>query len=318
MNCTNRLSRLICLLSLMLGPVPVELFAQVGPPTDTALGRLIEELTDRRSDNLVPAALPDGSVSLHLQGRFQQVALGQFVGDNFPMAHCVNSVEGANVFFGRDLRTGAPLPPEASSEHDALVEKALRHGMSVPEYQFYFDLIEQSQAAPQLLAGSTITIVNNDQPNEGFNSTEPQLLPAPGNDTNSNLGEQRLALFNAAAAIWCGFLDSSVSIQVRAQFDSLSPCSISGGVLGSAGTVTVHSDFTNAEYPSTWYHAALANKQAGSDLSGDPDLNATFNSSVDQGCLGAGTHFYYGLDNATPSGTINLFVVLLQEMGHGV
>ena len=39
---------------------------------------------------------------------------------------------------------------------------------------------------------------------------------------------------------------------------------------------------------------------------------------MDTGCLGAGTRFYYGLDNATPAGTINLFVVLLHEIGHGI
>jgi hypothetical protein len=188
MNFSNYLSRLISLLSLMLGLTPPNLLAQAVAPTDAALSRLIEELTDRRTDGLVPAKLPDGTISLDLRGRFQQVALGQFIGGDLPMMHCVNSVEEANVFFGRDLRTGAPLPPEASAEHEALLEEALRHGMSVSEYQFYFELIEQSLAAPQLSAGSTITIVNNDGPDEGFNSTEPQFLPAPGNDTNSNLG----------------------------------------------------------------------------------------------------------------------------------
>jgi hypothetical protein len=318
MHFTNGLSRLICMVGLVLAPPPAELLAHAGAPTDAALGRLIEQLTDRRTDGLVPAKLPDGTISLDLRGRFQQVALGQFIGGNLPMMHCVNSVEEANVFFGRDLRTGAPLPPEASAEHEALLEEALRHGMSVSEYQFYFELIEQSLAARQLSAGSTITIVNGDGPDEGFNSTEAQFLPAPGNDTNSNLGEQRLALFNAAAAIWGAFLDSSVAIQVQAQFDPLSPCSPSGGVLGSAAAASIVRDFTNAEYPGTWYHVALANKRAGGDLSGGPDLNTTFNSSVDQGCLGAGTHFYYGLDNATPPGTINLFVVLLHELGHGL
>ena len=39
---------------------------------------------------------------------------------------------------------------------------------------------------------------------------------------------------------------------------------------------------------------------------------------ADTGCLGAGSHFYYGLDNATPAGTINLFIVLLHELGHGL
>ena len=53
-------------------------------------------------------------------------------------------------------------------------------------------------------------------------------------------------MFNAAAAIWGAFLDSSVTIQIRSQFDPLSPCSSSGGVLGSAGALYVISDFPNA------------------------------------------------------------------------
>lgn len=315
----NHGGRLVGVLGLMLGMVSADVVAQARPPADEPLGQLIEHLTDRRSNGLIFKDFADGSASVDLQGRFQQVALAQFIGDDLPMTQCVNSVEEANVFFGRDLLTGGPLPPEAIAEHEALVEEARRHSMSVPEYQFYRDLIEQGSAAPQLSAGSTITIVNNDGPNEGFNSTAPQFLPAPGNDGNANLGDQRLALFNAAADIWGAFLDSSVTIEILAQFDPLAPCSTFGGVLGSAGAITAHGNFANAEYTNTFYHAALANKQAGRDLSQQSqDLSAQFNSSVDTGCLGADTHFYYGLDNATPAGTVNLFVVLLHEMGHGL
>ena len=147
------------------------------------------------------------------------------------------------------------------------------------------------------------------------------FLPAPGNDANANLGEQRLALFNAAAQIWGAFLDSSVVIQISSQFDPISPCNFSGGVLGFAGPGSVHWNFTNAEFSDTVYHGALANKRAGSDLSVNPDrpdIYAAFNSSVDTGCLNPGSHFYYGLDNATPANTVNLFVVLLHEIGHGL
>ena len=279
---------------------------------------LIERLTDRRSDDLVPKKLADGSEALNLKGRFQQAPLARFIDGDLAMVQCVNSVEEANTFFGRNLLTGAPLSRAASDVHSSLIEEALLHGMSVDEYQFYGDLIEQNSSAPQR-SGSTITIVNNDGALEGFNSTDAQLLPAPGNDSNANLGEQRLALFNAAAQIWGAFLDSNVTIKIGANFDSLSPCNPSGGVLGSAGSSFIFRDFLNAEFDDTWYHSALADKQRGLDLNApDADVNATFNSRVDTGCLGHGTHFYYGLDNATPSGTINLFVVLLHEMGHGL
>jgi hypothetical protein len=317
MTIVNHGARLMCVLAWAAGVLAADAYAQARPPTDAALGQLIERLTDRRSDDLIPERRPDGSIAVDLQGRFQQAPLAQFIDDDVALVQCVSSVEEADVFFGRNLRSGAPLTPAQTAQHAALVEAARRHGMSVPEYQFYGDLFAQSPPAQQALAGATLTIVNNDGAGEGFNSTAPQLLPAPGNDANANLGAQRLALFNAAAAVWGAFLDSSVTIEVRSQFESLA-CSNGGGVLGSAGAVYVHSDFPNAEFTDTFYHAALANKQAGADPSPNPDINATFNSDVDTGCLGAGTHFYYGLDNATPAGTINLFVVLLHEMGHGL
>jgi len=307
---------LVCLLGLTVGLLMPDAFAQTRPTTDAALGALIEKLTDRRSDDLIPEELPDGSKIVDLKGRFQQAPLGQFIGDGQAMVACVNSVAEANTFFGRDLLSGAPLSSAESDAHAALVTEALRHGMSVTEYQFYGDLIEQGLAEAPL--SSTVTIINNDDPNEGFNSNADQFLPAPGNDANANLGEQRLALFNAAAQIWSAFLDSSVIIQINANFDPLSPCNPSGGVLGSAGADKLHWNFANAEFADTVYHAALANKQAGSNLHTDPDMSARFNSSVDSGCLGNGTHFYYGLDNATPTKTINLFVVLLHEIGHGL
>ena len=53
MKKTNRGSLLFWILALIAGLVSADLIAQVRPPTDAALGRLIEELTDRRSDDLV-------------------------------------------------------------------------------------------------------------------------------------------------------------------------------------------------------------------------------------------------------------------------
>lgn len=185
-------------LALLAGLLISEAYAQTRPTTDAALGTLIEQLTDRSSDGLVPEEMPDGSKVIDLKGRFQQVPLGQFIGDGLAMVACVNSVEEANLFFGRDLLYGAPLSSAASDAHAALVAEALRHGMSVTEYQFYGDLIEHALEAPEAL-GSTVTIVNNDGPGEGFNSTATQFLPAPGNNTNAKLGAQRLALFNTQA-----------------------------------------------------------------------------------------------------------------------
>src|SRR4030095_8043937 len=112
---------------------------------------------------------------------------------------------------------------------------AARFGLSQQEYYFYQRLIEEAEQrrmfAPTL---ATINIVNNDGAGEGFNDPTPKS-PEGGN-SGTTLGEQRLILFNRAAAIWGAFLDSSVPINVRAQFDPPTPCSAGGGVLGLAGT----------------------------------------------------------------------------------
>jgi hypothetical protein len=105
---------------------------------------------------------------------------------------------------------------------------------------------------------------------------------------------------------------------VRAQF-AAQTCTASGAVLGSAGPVSIARDNAAFPFPATWYHGALANKLAGSDLDvANPDINATFNLSIDTGCLTGTLGWYYGLDNLAPANRIDLAVVLLHEFGHGL
>ena len=162
---------------------------------------------------------------------------------------------------------------------------------------------------------ATITIVNNDGPGEGFNDPTPRA-PVGGNP-GTTLGDQRLFIFQYAAGIWGGILPSSVVIEVRAQFNPQT-CTATSAVLGSAGPVTIHRDFVNAPLTGTWYHQALANRLAESDLSPtNPDINATFNLNLDSGtCLGGAT-WYYGIDGN--EGTdVELLPVVLHELGHGL
>src|SRR2546425_3829690 len=169
--------------------------------------------------------------------------------------------------------------------------------------------------ATSAFGAATIAILNNDSVGVGFNDTTP-VAPVGGNP-GTTLGQQRLNAFQAAANIWGATLTSGSTITIRASWAPLS-CSANSGVLGSAGAVTVWSDFPGATFPGTWYSAALANKLAGSDLdSSDPEINAQFNVNLgNSGCL-TGTHFYLGLDNN--HGTdIDLVTVLLHEFGHGL
>ena len=285
---------------------------------DRKLADLIGRLANRSDEGLVETLLPDGSVSRDLDGRYQNVMLGRLDSSGEPVAACVTSLEDANRFFGKNLKTGEPIPG-GGYEHESLESVASRHGMSKDEFLFYSKMAsdavhQQVLASPQ---SQTITINNLDGAGEGFN--DPTVTVAEGGNNGLTRGAQRLNLFNFAAGIWGAFLDSPVPVGVNSQFNSLTPCSTSGGVLGSAGTINISRDFTGAEFAGTWYHAALANKRRGADLvPANAEMQATFNSDVDTGCLGVGTRFYYGLDNTTPSQRINLLVVLLHEMGHGL
>jgi hypothetical protein len=170
-----------------------------------------------------------------------------------------------------------------------------------------------SVAAP--VGAATITIVNNDGPGEGFN--DGTVVGAVGGNPGTTLGQQRLNVFQRAADIWGSVIPSAVTIRVHATFDALTPCDGTGGVLGAAGAYTYFYDFPGAPFPSTLYPAALADKLAGGDLNGYPDVVAQFNSSVDDAtCLGASS-WYYGYDGNEGS-NVELLPVVLHELGHGL
>ena len=163
---------------------------------------------------------------------------------------------------------------------------------------------------------ATILIVNNDNPNEGFNDGTP-AVPVGGNP-GVTLGEQRLNCFQYAADIWGSLLPGDVTIRVGSSFDALA-CDAQSAVLGSAGPISIERDFAGAEWPGTWYHVSLANKQAGVDLEPtSDDIRARFNSAIDDNdnCM-AGMNWYYGFDGIAGS-DLALLPVLLHEIGHGL
>jgi hypothetical protein len=282
---------------------------------DRQLAEIIKQLTDRSTEGLSETRTAKGGFTIDLGEGFQNVMLSRIGLNGEPLAACVTSIGEANRFFGRNLETGEIILNNAQQNETEVI--AARHGMSSGEFEFYKNLIDDAAIRRGENPNSaTINIVNGDGIGEGFNDTTP--VSPEGNNNGATRGEQRLNLFNFAAAIWGAYLDTSVPISINSQFNSLTPCTTSGGVLGSAGTVNIHRDFASAQFSGTWYHAALANKIVGSDLNPNAEINARFNTDVDNGCLGAGSRFYYGLDNTTPSGRINLLVVLLHEMGHGL
>jgi hypothetical protein len=285
--------------------------------TDPALADLIESLARRDVEGIVQRPRPDGSVELELDGRFQQLPIARLGSDGEIHVGCVGTLDEAQRFLGRDLRSGKALPASVSGPApDDLASRAARHGLTPMQQRFYESLVEQA-ARVQRPKAATITIVNGDAAGEGFNDAT-AATPEGGN-TGTTRGQQRLILFNQAAAIWGAFLDSPVAIAVNSQFNPLTPCTSSGGVLGAAGPTSAFVLTGGIAGTGTVFPIAISNKLIGNDGNGaGAEINATFNSDVDTGCLGAGTRFYYGLDNATPPGRTNLLVVLLHELGHGL
>src|SRR5213592_4734984 len=142
-------------------------------------------------------------------------------------------------------------------------------------------------------AAATVTIVNADDPGEGFNDPTP-ATPVGGNP-GTTVGAQRLYVFQYAANIWGSLLYSNIETKVDANFDPLD-CDGSSAVLGSAGPTQTWANFPNAPKADTWYHDALPNKLANEDL--DPttsEIGATFNSDLGKpACFPL--PWYYGVD----------------------
>jgi hypothetical protein len=181
-------------------------------------------------------------------------------------------------------------------------------------------------AAACAAQAATITIVNGDPPNVGFNDTT--SVAAVGGNPGTTLGQQRLNVYQAVADKWGGELTSSVPILVYATWDALA-CDASSAVLGSAGPVFIISNFPNAPLTDTWYPVALANKLSGEDQAlpdpsaTDPwvnvgaDIRAHFNVNLGSATCLPGLPFYLGLDNAHGA-LIDFYTVLLHELGHGL
>lgn len=166
---------------------------------------------------------------------------------------------------------------------------------------------------------ATITVVNLDGANEGFN--DPTVVAALPSNPFTTLGAQRLHVFQTAAAQWGALLESNVEIRVQAAFNPLT-CAGTSAVLGSAGAMTVHRDFANAPVLGVWYNQALANSLAGVDLDGAAnDINSQFNVDIDNGtCLTGTLGWYYSTlaSDATPPGRIPLLPVVFHEIAHGL
>lgn len=163
---------------------------------------------------------------------------------------------------------------------------------------------------------ATITVINLDGANEGFN--DPTAFTPVGGNTATTLGQARLIAFQHAADLIGVLLTSGVNIVVEAEMNSLGG-DASNAILGAAGPISVASNFLGAPSADTWYVAALANKLSGTDLDPVfPDMGAEFNSDVDNSTVLGTNGWYYGLDGNPPSGDVDFVSVVLHELTHGL
>ncbi|MBW3565636.1 MAG: DUF11 domain-containing protein [Acidobacteria bacterium] len=166
------------------------------------------------------------------------------------------------------------------------------------------------------VSAASVRIANNDGANEGFN--DPTEADPVGGNPGTTVGAQRLIAFQFAADLWAGLLNGDDEVVVRANFDP-QECTSTSAVLGSAGPLNAIRDFPGAPIPGMYYVVALANRLARQDLNGGTaEVRATFNSDIGtEGCFN-NSPWYYGLDNNPPPGHIDLVVVVLHELGHGL
>lgn len=168
--------------------------------------------------------------------------------------------------------------------------------------------------------GATFNIFPLDPPGVGFD--DPRAFPgAPGNPATT-LGEARVNLFLAVLSAWAETLETPVDIDVLVTWQPQFCSPGAGAVLAAAGTTFIFFD-DSLPFPNTWYHAALTEALAGFDVTGPPaegggDLIVFMNSDIDEGCLGEGTGYYYGLDGNDPQNQIDIAPVVLHEVGHGL
>lgn len=174
-------------------------------------------------------------------------------------------------------------------------------------------------AVAPLASAATIVIVNTNAAGVGFNDPAP-ANPAAGGDLSGTLGDQRLAVFLQAAETWGRLLESDVEIRVQASMQNQT-CGAGGTVLGSAGPLSLASNFPNAPRPNTAYHVAQANALAGVDQTpGNNHIITTFNLALDTGCNPNSVGWWYGTDPSEPApdNRIPLLPVVFHELGHGL
>lgn len=177
-------------------------------------------------------------------------------------------------------------------------------------------LVLLSVSAIAQLNAASISIIYNDQINEGFYDPAP-FTPIGGNSATT-LGQARQNAFRYAASILEKTLPYSAEITISASMDPLGGSSNSA-TLASAGAADMVYGFNNAPKTNTLYPIALANYIFGQDISPNTsDILAIINSGIDSNSILQNSSWYYGLDGNPPNNHPDFVTVLTHELLHGL
>src|SRR5690625_3463604 len=133
--------------------------------------------------------------------------------------------------------------------------------------------------------------------------------------------------FRLASRLLSSKIRSDTPIVIRARFQKLACHQLSGGqysaTLGLGGFWTARTFVTPppGARRKIFYPIALANALAGRDMDpGEPDIDLSFNSAVDNNplCLGDSVNFYYGYDGNPPGQDVDFLTVAIHELIHGL
>ncbi len=116
--------------------------------------------------------------------------------------------------------------------------------------------------------------------------------------------------FDHAMRIWETHLQSSVPVRIEATWQELDD-----NVLGSAGPTLIAQVPEPIGQNNTWYSVAQASAMTGQDIVGGSS-NTQYDIRININC--EFNDWYFGTDQETPQGRIDLVTVVLHEVGHGI
>ena len=179
-------------------------------------------------------------------------------------------------------------------------------------------LIKPASASPQMLAARKQRKVVVFHPPDGYPPVRllaPAAIQAGRAPQLSSFNIQWIGAwpadarnaFGYAVSIWEAVLDSSVPIQVIAEWDT----QLQASILGWSQAVDLQANFSGAPVLNTWYQNALANKLAGTDLRPDQaDIEIGMNSRF--------PYWYFGTDGNPSSTQADFASVVVHELAHGL